>query len=528
MAPEVMQGQKYDAKADLWSVGVILYQLVTGIPPFNGDNQIQLLKNILRTHEIRLPSDCELSHDCIDLCRKLLRLNSVERLTVEEFVHHPFLSEHAPERTLSRTLSEIRDGFPINNISPTRPSSQSSQEDCMPFPLDDESSGQDEGPIPDSKSPMKSYGFPTGKRLDKTSGQSPSKHTSLFSRYVLGNNHAPSSQHHGHTDKMTKESKIHEVQGPKGVYPEDSPIIDSLEFVDQEYVFVSGPHPEGSSSSTNASQQLNLPAKYDNLSVSPPKLTFLSAPMPINGLPINRQQSAGTGSFDSHYSPASVISQGSADISDAMDQPPSDYLTRIRLLEQYASAIAGLVRDEIKGGRHLVAFSIQLIVLATWKQAIHLCNTFVASLARESPSQDIHMKGLSADASHLLANSKLADDVCVQIEKQFLSEVEYAEELASTVGQIADGTEMPDAIEMIFQSALLTGRRGGVDEMFGKAADAMTGYTRAVSMLRFLLIEAPSLALNPPLTLTRSDRHRLRTYIEALNTRLCQMQSQRH
>ncbi|XP_066395701.1 serine/threonine-protein kinase ATG1c-like isoform X2 [Miscanthus floridulus] len=528
MAPEVMQAQKYDAKADLWSVGVILYQLVTGIPPFNGDNQIQLLKNILRTREIRFPSDCELSHGCIDLCRKLLRLNSVERLTVEEFVHHPFLSERAPERTLSRTPSDIRDGFPINNSSPTRPSSQSSQEDCMPFPLDDESSGQDEGPVTDNKSPMKSYGFPMGKRLDKTSGQSPSKHTSLFSRYVLGNNHAPSSQHHGHTGKMTKESKIHEVQGPKGVYPEDSPIIDSLEFVDQEYVFVSGPHPEGSSSSTNASRQLNLPAKYDNSSVSPPKLTFLSAPMPINGLPINRQQSAGTGSFDSHCSPASGTSQGSADISDAMDQPPSDYLTRIRLLEQYTSAIAGLVRDEIKGGRHLEAFSIQLIVLATWKQAIHLCNTFVASPARESPSQDIPMKGLSADASHLLANSKLADDACMQIEKQFLSEVEYAEELASTVGQIADGTEMPDAIEIIFQSALLIGRRGGVDEMFGKAADAMTGYMRAVSMLRFLLIEAPSLALNPPLTLTRSDRHRLRTYIEALNTRLCQMQSQRH
>uniref|UniRef100_A0A804RAG8 Protein kinase domain-containing protein n=2 Tax=Zea mays TaxID=4577 RepID=A0A804RAG8_MAIZE len=456
MAPEVMQAQKYDAKADLWSVGVILYQLVTGRPPFNGGNQIQLLKNILRTCEIRFPSDCDLSHGCIDLCRKLLRLNSVE-----EFVHHPFLSEHAPEKTLSLTQSDIRDGFPRNNSSPTRHSNHSSQEDCMPFPLDDESSGQDEGPVPDSKSLMKSYGFPMGKRLDKTSGQkSPPKHNSLFSRYVLGNNHAPSSQHHGHSGKVTKESKIHEVQGQKVVYPEDSPIIDSLEFVDQEYVFVSGPHLEGSSSSTNASQQLNVPAKYDNSSVSPPKLTFMSAPMPINGLPINRQQLAGTGSFDSHCSPASGTSQGSADISDAMDQPPSDYLTRIRLLEQYASAIAGLVRDEI--------------------------------------------------------------------EKQFLSEVEYAEELASIVGQIADGTEMPDAIEMIFQSALLIGRRGGVDEMFGKAADAMTGYMRAVSMLRFLLVEAPSLALNPPLTLTRSDRNRLRTYIDALNTRLCQMQSQRH
>uniref|UniRef100_K4A6J2 Protein kinase domain-containing protein n=1 Tax=Setaria italica TaxID=4555 RepID=K4A6J2_SETIT len=508
MAPEVMQAQKYDAKADLWSVGVILYQLVTGIPPFNGDNQIQLLKNILRSREIQFPSDCELSHGCIDLCRKLLRLNSVERLTVEEFVHHPFLSEHAPERTLSRSPSDIRD----------LPSSQSSQEDCMPFPLDDESSGQDESPVPESKSPMKSYGFPVGKRLDKTSGQSPSKHVGLFSRYVLGNNHAPSSQHHDHAGKKTKEGNVDQVQGRKGGYPE--------EFVDQEYVFVSGP--EGSSSSTNASRQQNLPTKYDNSSVSPPKLTLLSSPMPINGLPINRQQSAGTGSLDSHCSPASGTSQGSADMSDAMDQPPSDHPARIRLLEQYASAISFLVKDEIKAGRHLEAFSIQLIVLATWKQAIHLCNTFVASTARDSPSQDIPMKGLSADAPHLLGNSQLADDACMQIERQFLSDVEYAEGLASTVGQIADGTEMPDAIEIIFQSALHIGRRGGVDEMFGKAADAMTGYTRAVSMLRFLLIEAPSLALNPPLTLTRSDRHRLRTYIEALNTRLGQMRSQRH
>jgi serine/threonine protein kinase len=45
MAPEVMQAQKYDAKADLWSVGIILYQLVTGSPPFTGDSQIQVYSN---------------------------------------------------------------------------------------------------------------------------------------------------------------------------------------------------------------------------------------------------------------------------------------------------------------------------------------------------------------------------------------------------------------------------------------------------------------------------------------------------
>ncbi|KAJ9694801.1 hypothetical protein PVL29_010332 [Vitis rotundifolia] len=42
MAPEIMQLQKYDAKADLWSVGAILFQLVTGRTPFTGNNQIQV------------------------------------------------------------------------------------------------------------------------------------------------------------------------------------------------------------------------------------------------------------------------------------------------------------------------------------------------------------------------------------------------------------------------------------------------------------------------------------------------------
>jgi hypothetical protein len=69
--------------------------------------------------------------------------------------------------------------------------------------------------------------------------------------------------------------------------------------------------------------------------------------MPIDGLPINRHHSAGTGSFDSHCSLVSGTSQGSADMTDAMDQPPSDYMMRIRLLEQYASAIAELVKEEV-------------------------------------------------------------------------------------------------------------------------------------------------------------------------------------
>ncbi|KAM7476589.1 hypothetical protein LguiB_023832 [Lonicera macranthoides] len=79
MAPEIIQSRKYDSKADLWSAGAILYQLVTGKPPFNGDSQLQLFQNILKSGELRFPKGAlqELHPDCVDLCRSLLRQNPV-------------------------------------------------------------------------------------------------------------------------------------------------------------------------------------------------------------------------------------------------------------------------------------------------------------------------------------------------------------------------------------------------------------------------------------------------------------------
>ncbi|XP_050237692.1 serine/threonine-protein kinase ATG1a isoform X2 [Mercurialis annua] len=118
MAPEIIQNQKYDAKADLWSVGAILFQLVTGKPPFGGNSQYQLFQNILTSTELRFPQGAleELHQDCVDLCRKLLRQNPVERLTFNEFFNHEFLGEPRLEvdfeqASLPREINSVVDQF---------------------------------------------------------------------------------------------------------------------------------------------------------------------------------------------------------------------------------------------------------------------------------------------------------------------------------------------------------------------------------------------------------------------------------
>ncbi|PNH09468.1 Serine/threonine-protein kinase atg1 [Tetrabaena socialis] len=92
MAPEVLQLHKYDAKADLWSVGTILFELLAGKPPFNGANHLQLVQNIERGDAV-LPEPLArtLSPACRQLLHQLLRRNPVERISFDELFAHPFL-----------------------------------------------------------------------------------------------------------------------------------------------------------------------------------------------------------------------------------------------------------------------------------------------------------------------------------------------------------------------------------------------------------------------------------------------------
>ncbi|XP_071164043.1 MAP/microtubule affinity-regulating kinase 3-like isoform X10 [Mytilus edulis] len=83
-APELFQGKKYDGpEVDVWSLGVILYTLVSGSLPFDGQNLKELRERVLRG-KYRIPF--YMSTDCENLLKKFLVLNPTKRASLENIM----------------------------------------------------------------------------------------------------------------------------------------------------------------------------------------------------------------------------------------------------------------------------------------------------------------------------------------------------------------------------------------------------------------------------------------------------------
>lgn len=89
MAPEILRYERYDAKADLWSVGTVLYEMATGRPPFRASNHVELLRKIEAAVDvIPFPREVTITPDMKALIRSLLKRNPVERSSFENFFNH--------------------------------------------------------------------------------------------------------------------------------------------------------------------------------------------------------------------------------------------------------------------------------------------------------------------------------------------------------------------------------------------------------------------------------------------------------
>uniref|UniRef100_A0A672LB47 non-specific serine/threonine protein kinase n=1 Tax=Sinocyclocheilus grahami TaxID=75366 RepID=A0A672LB47_SINGR len=126
-APELFQGKKYDGpEVDVWSLGVILYTLVSGSLPFDGQNLKELRERVLRG-KYRIPF--YMSTDCENLLKKLLILNPTKRGSLDQImkdrwmnVGHeddelkPYIEPQPDYKDPKRTDIMLRMGYSLDEI----------------------------------------------------------------------------------------------------------------------------------------------------------------------------------------------------------------------------------------------------------------------------------------------------------------------------------------------------------------------------------------------------------------------------
>eukprot|EP00051_Salpingoeca_urceolata_P012498 m.154737 g.154737 ORF g.154737 m.154737 type:complete len:494 (+) comp17508_c0_seq3:301-1782(+) len=107
MAPEMVAAGSYDARADLWSIGVILFESLFGFAPFTSETYAELWQKISAA-EVVIPDHPPLSTDCRRLLRGLLCRDPDERLGFKEFFADPFVDlAHSPAADSCERAKEL-------------------------------------------------------------------------------------------------------------------------------------------------------------------------------------------------------------------------------------------------------------------------------------------------------------------------------------------------------------------------------------------------------------------------------------
>jgi len=111
VAPEVLEGKGYDEAVDFWSIGIILYILLCGFPPFYDDDNDKLFELIAKA-KVEFPSPYwdSISDPAKDLIRKLLNAEPRSRLKADAVLAHPWMvGDVTPRKALPNITDKIRE-----------------------------------------------------------------------------------------------------------------------------------------------------------------------------------------------------------------------------------------------------------------------------------------------------------------------------------------------------------------------------------------------------------------------------------
>lgn len=101
LAPEMIKQSGHDKSLDIWNLGVLLFELLTGSPPFEGANQSILFENILN-HKVKWPT--RFNSIAKDLIQKLLKTDPSQRIKLDEISQHPWFTSNPPIREVRNVM----------------------------------------------------------------------------------------------------------------------------------------------------------------------------------------------------------------------------------------------------------------------------------------------------------------------------------------------------------------------------------------------------------------------------------------
>lgn len=104
--------KKYDEKCDIWSIGVILYILLCGYPPFNGPNDKVIMEKVAKGIYTFPPKEWNgISDEAKRFIKRLLEYNSSARYTASEAINDPWIKD---KMEVSNAIPSITQNVMLN------------------------------------------------------------------------------------------------------------------------------------------------------------------------------------------------------------------------------------------------------------------------------------------------------------------------------------------------------------------------------------------------------------------------------
>jgi polo-like kinase 1 len=139
IAPEVLDqhGKGHSFQADVWSIGVIMYTLLVGCPPFE-TKDVQCTYERIKRVKYSFPGDKPVSSEARALVGEILKLNPAERLSLDQIMAHPWFAQPVPQSLPTHALK----------IEPALPCSPTKRARYQPPPPSPQRTKTKEAPAP--------------------------------------------------------------------------------------------------------------------------------------------------------------------------------------------------------------------------------------------------------------------------------------------------------------------------------------------------------------------------------------------